>query len=109
MNTDPIRFDEYELIVLKKLWLISEKDWPRYRKLRSDLVSHLVKKGYVKRTIGSLFIQKDQNLYRLTVPLGVLIRAYLNEKIECYNKSRKTPIAMIGDLTELYQREVLVA
>ncbi len=111
MNGKATRFNEYQLVVLKKLWLISDKDWGQYNKLRRELTKFLTAKGYALQTTAEILTQRDQNRYKITIPFGVHLREYLNPKIESYNRSTiNKPIEVIGDLTELYQkREVLVA
>ncbi len=111
MNGKATRFNEYQLVVLKKLWLISDKDWAKYNRVRRELTKYLTAKGYNVQTSTEILTQRNQNRYKITIPFGVHLREYLNPKIESYNKSTiHKPIEMIGDLTELYQkREVLVA
>lgn len=111
MNSDSSRFDKYELVVLKKLWTMSNGSLGAYRRLRRELSEYLVGLGHVHATVSELLIQRDQKRYNLNVPLAVQLRSFLNRKIEIYNRNnKKNHQKKIDDLTELYQRrEVLVA
>ncbi len=106
MKGDEARFDEYQLVVLKALWLLADKDWKKYHPLRRELGRFLRNAGYDYQRTRKLLTQKC-GTNRLDLFLATDLKKFINEKIQLQKDS---PIQLIREVTELYhKREVLVA